>query len=161
MKDNEFYTRKDWHWAVNLSALVGWAVVSAPFVLGSGFAIIPWAAGFGLPIAFLICWLIVAPALERVMRKPVTWLRAIGWGIVVSALIALVSVAIGRLLGLIQFMNPNSYSQLGGGDAIQSVDGILTAYGWWVLGQRTMIFIVFGVFIALIIRLIIGPGRKA
>lgn len=119
-----------------------------------------WAAVIGLPIAFAVSWLIAAPILKRMMRSPITWLRAASSGAFVAFIIALVSIVMGRLRGWMQSMNPDSFSQRGGGDRIQEVDGILTTYGWLVLGQRTAVFVLAGAFIAILIRAIIGPGRK-
>lgn len=56
-------------------------------------------------------------------------------------------------------MDPNSYSQVGGGEFTRSIDGILTPYGWLLLGQSVAIFIAGGVAIALFLRAVIGPGR--
>lgn len=140
--------------------MLGWVAVAGPFILANPF-VLPWAAAFGLPIAFAACWLIGAPILKRVMRRPVTWLGAAIWGGTIAMIIAVVSIAIGRHQGWRQSQNPNFNSQIGGGDFVSSVDGILTPYGWWVLAQSTTVFVLAGVAIALIVRGVIGAGRAA
>ncbi len=94
------YSRRQWALAVNLAALLGWAAVVLPDAVDSGWRLLAWSAIVGLPIAFLACWAIAAPILRRVMRRPVSWARAAGWGAVVSGLIAGVGVAIDRAAAL-------------------------------------------------------------
>jgi hypothetical protein len=76
-------------------------------------------------------------------------------------IIAAISIAIGRYQGWRQSQNPNFNSQIGGGDFVRSVDGILTPYGWWSLAQNTVIFVFAGVVIALVVRAVIGAGKVA
>jgi hypothetical protein len=109
-----------------------------------------------VPIAFGASWVISAPILKRLMQKKITWVGAAVWGGLITFLIALVSIIIGRLYGLMRIPS----FQLGGGDKIREVDGILTANGWLMLGQRTAGFVAVGVLIALLVRAVIGPGRS-
>jgi hypothetical protein len=160
------YSRRQWTRAVNLSAVLGWLCVAVSITVGmsSGellgfFGLMIWAAVIGLPIAFAASWLILAPILKRVMHSSVTWLGAAFWGGVPTFLIVLASVVIGRFRSWMQPVNPNSFSHMGSGDKLREVDGILTAYGWWILAQTTAMFVLAGVVIALIVRAIIGPGN--
>ncbi len=121
--------------------------------------LLPFAAAVGLPIAILLTALVGGPVLRRVTRHPVGWMRAAASGAYVAAIIAGISIVIGRFRGLIESYDSSSYSQIGGGDYTVEVDGILTAYGWSLLGLRTGIFIAFGAIIGLLIRLVIGPER--
>lgn len=159
------YTRKQWIRAVNVSALLGWIIVAVPFAAetsGSSvtnfLGIMVWTAAIGLPIALLICWTIVAPILKFVLNRPMSWLRASWWGVVTSSTIALASIVLGRLWGWLQSLNPNTGSQSGSGHKITQIDGILTSYGWLLLGQSTAMFVIAGVVISLLIRAFIGPG---
>ena len=54
---------------------MGWAVIVAPIVPTNP-RLLPWAAAIGLPIAFGACWLIGAPVLRRMLRKPMSYGRA-------------------------------------------------------------------------------------
>ncbi len=157
------YTREQWKRAVNLSAILGWLVIAAPISAGTSnagflqfFGLMVWVAAIGLPIAFLASWIISAPILKRLMRKNTSWFQAILWGGVITFFIALASIAIGRLRGLAT----KQPSQLGGGDKVREIDGILTSYGWQVVAQNTAMFVAAGIVIALIVRFAIGPGRR-
>lgn len=158
------YTRRQWVRAVNLCAVIGWLLISIPFAEGmsdgtilSFLGIMIWAAVLGLPIALGVCWIVAAPILKHVMRRPVTWASAGFWGFVVSAAIASASVGVGRSVSLFISMS-GSYSLIGGGDKTIQVNGILTDYGWLALGQRTILFVLAGVVIALFVRAVIGPA---
>lgn len=161
------YTRKQWKRAVNSSAVLGWLVIAVPISAGISnagllqfFSIMIWAAAIGLPIAFLACWLIAAPILKKLMRKNISWFQAIFWGGAITFLIALAIIAISRFRGWLQSVDPNSFSQLGGGNKIREIDGILTLYGWQVVAQNTAMFVAAGIAIALIVRFAIGPGYR-
>ncbi|WP_424978518.1 hypothetical protein [Leisingera sp. S232] len=160
MKETSPYSRKDLRRAVNCAAILGWLAIVGPALIANPF-ILPWAAVFGLPIAFATCWAIGAPILLRLMRNAISWLAAGVWGGVIASIIAAISIAIGRYQGWRQSLNPNFNSQIGGGEFVRSVDGILTPYGWWVLAQNTMQFILIGIVIALIVRWRIGQGAQA
>ncbi len=158
MNETTAYTRKEHRKAVNSAALLGWFVVALPSLLHNPFAL-PWIAVFGLPVAYGACWLIGAPILRGLMKYPVSWVSAGLWGGAIAVLFAAISIAIGRYQGWRVSQNPNFQSQIGGGDFVRSVDGILTSYGWWVLTQNTLQFVLAGIAIALIVRWRIGPGR--
>jgi hypothetical protein len=150
------YSQKQFSRAVNLSAVLGWACVAVPMALQSNLGVLIWAAIIGLPISFLCCWVIGAPVLKRIMQKEISVFGAALGGGLIAFLIALVSIVLGRYRGWRQSLNPNVGSQLGGGEYIREVDGILTAYGWLMLGKSTAMFVAAGVFVALIVRLYIG-----
>lgn len=158
MDKTKAYSSRDHRQAVNSAALLGWLAVSLPALVQKPFAL-PWVALFGLPIAYGACWLVGAPILRRLMKRPISWASAGIWGGVVAAIIAAISIAIGRYLGWRVSQNPNFQSQIGVGDFIRSVDGILTPYGWWILAQNTVQFIFAGIAIGLILRWRIGPGE--
>lgn len=65
---------------------------------------------------------------------------------------------IGRFLGWMESIDDAGGSQIGGGDFVRSVDGILTPYGWLIVAQNTAIFIAIGASIGLIVRAAVGPG---
>lgn len=152
------YTRKQWKRAVNLSAVLGWLVIAVPISAGTSNAGL--LQFVGLPIAFLASWLVSAPILKRLMRKNVSWFQAVLWGGAITFLIALTSIAIGRFRGWMQSVDSSSFSQIGGGDKIREIDGILTSYGWLILAQNTAMFVAAGMVIALVVRLAIGPGCR-
>ncbi|TDS94005.1 hypothetical protein CLV87_0498 [Pelagimonas phthalicica] len=162
------YSKKEIRRAVNLSAFLGWLAITFPFLwlaLGaSGFAgmlaYLFYASIFGLPLAFALCWLVGRPILGFAMKAPVSWGKAVLWGAVISTTIAGITIAIGRYRGWRQSLDDRFYSRLGGGDNVQSIDGILTLYGWQVLAQNTALFVALGVAIALIVRWHIGPGHS-
>lgn len=158
MDETTAYTKEDHRRAINSAALLGWLVVAFPPLLHNPFAL-PWIAVFGLPIAYGACWLIGAPVLRRLMKRRVSWISAGVWGGAIAAFIAAISIAVDRYLGWRISQNPNFQSQIGGGDFVRSVNGILTPYGWWVLAQNTLQFVLAGIAIALIVRWRIGPGR--
>ncbi|MFV0475914.1 MAG: hypothetical protein ACK5MQ_17180 [Pikeienuella sp.] len=126
--------RRDLCNAVNLSAILGWLLVAALYL---DFMSLSWiwvfAAIFGLPVAFLVCWLVVAPVLWRIMRRPIPWTRAIGWGAAVSTLLAMMGVAFAQST---VFHQPDSLA----------------------LFQSAATFVAGGVLIALALRTLIGPG---
>lgn len=154
------YSSRQIRRAINGAAVLGWLAVAGP-ILWPRPELIVFVAPVGLPIAFAACWLFGAPILRRVMRRPVTWRGGAGWGAVNSGAMAAVAVAFGRLRGWLQSRNPTSWSQIGGGEFVQSIDGVLTPYGWQVLARDTGLFILLGVAIALILRALIGPGQAA
>lgn len=154
------YSRNEWIRAVNISAVLGWSCVALPFVSEMGVSILPLAAILGLPVAFIVCWVIVAPILKRLMRQAISLTSAAIWGAITSTILASVFIAFNRLREWRQSLNPETNSQLGGGEFIKSVNGILTPYGWQSLVQNTAVFVLLGVGIALIVRMFIGPGRS-
>lgn len=153
------YSETDRTRALILSALLGWIVVTI-MQLGQGtwaqiFGLLPFAAVIGLPIAFLVTFVIVGPILHRVMRRPVTWSRAATWGAGIAAIIAAISILLGRLNGYRISQDPTFHFW-----TAREVDGVLTPYGWKMLALDSAVFIVAGAAIGLVIRLIIGPGRS-
>jgi hypothetical protein len=154
------YTEVDLEGAKILSAFLGWAVVTA-MQLGHGtwfqlLGLLPFAAIIGLPIAFLVSWVLVGPILRRIMRKPVTWTWAAVWGSIIAAILAAISIVIGRLNGYRISQDPSFNFWNGRQD-----DGILTPLGWQLLAQDTAVFIAAGAGIGLVVRHIIGPGRHS
>ncbi|MEM6759535.1 MAG: hypothetical protein AAF601_08665 [Pseudomonadota bacterium] len=129
MHPNSPYTARDHRRAVNLAAFLGWLSFCAPLVAGNP-AVLPWLALFGLPIALIARWVIGAPVLRHVMRQSVTWRAAVVWGALIAALIASLWIAFSQLRGWQQSLDPSTSSQIGGGDFVRSIDGILTPYGW-------------------------------
>lgn len=154
------YSRKEWARAVNLSALFGWAAVSCPFVFETGLGLLPYAAVFGLPVAFLACWLIAAPILKRLMRRPISWRQAAIWGAAIAITIRISGIVIGVLHGLFGSLTGRFSSQIGGGDFVRSIDGIPTLCGWIVILRSLAFVALFGALIALILRAVIGPGKN-
>jgi hypothetical protein len=157
------YTEKDRRRALILAAVFGWTGVTG-LVLASvngslALFLLPVFAVLGLPIAFFATFFVAGPIVERAMRRPVGWARAAGCGAWVAAIFAAFVVAITRLKGFFDSQDPNYRSQLGGGDFVIEVNGILTPYGWLLLAQTTAIFVGLGAVIGLLIRLIVGPGR--
>lgn len=155
------YTNRQFALAVTLAAVLGWAAFCTPLVVAGPVGMLAWYAAIGLPIALGGCWAVGGPILWRLMARPVGWARAGLWGGGIAAILVAISIAIGRFVGWRMSRNPNSSSQIGGGDHVQSVDGILTTFGWFVLAQRTALFVLLGAAVALIVRAVIGPGRAA
>lgn len=152
------YSREQWIKAINSPAVLGWAVFVVPMAVGNAsLAILIFGAIFGLPIAYLCCWVIGAPILKHVMRNEISWMAAAKWGATISFLIALLSIALGRYNGWLRSINPNfgSYSA-------REIDGILTTYGWLMLAQSTALFILAGTVVGILVRWRIGsPAHKS
>lgn len=157
MTEMRAYDGKDLRKAVNAGAFLGWLGLSLPYLLYNPL-LLPWAAAIGWPIAYGICWLVAAPVLRRLMKRSISWGVAAISGAGIAAIIAAIFIAIGRYRGWRASQDPNYSSIVGGGDFVRSVDGILTPYGWWVLAQNTLQFMVYGMVIALLVRWRIGPG---
>lgn len=159
------YSRKQWAKAVNYSAVLGYlAVAGVPSVQSMNSGVIVGGAVLGIPFAFLCCWIFAAPVLKRLMQREISWFSAASWGAAIALLMAIVGIGIGRYRGWRQSNNPNFHAQIGGGDHVRSIDGILTPYGWLVLAQNTLIFVATGVLIALLVKWMIGepasrPGK--
>jgi hypothetical protein len=160
------YRRRDFVAAIIISAVLGWVAITA-WVLMPGeapvsqkIALLPWAAVIGLPIAFVACWAVAGPILWRLMQRPISWRRAAGWGALTALAIAGVGLVIDRINGWRVSVDPNSSYQIGGGDFVQEIDGVLTPYGWLVEAQGFLGYVLIGTIVALVVRLIIGPGSK-
>lgn len=162
MAQGPFSNKELWR-AVVLSAVLGWAAVTVwalwglPATQFLGLTI--HAAILGLPVAFAGCALVGRPVLRRMMQRPIGWRRAASGGAVIATSLGALGILVGRLNGYRQSIDDSSYSQIGGGDYVRSVDGILTSYGWRMLAQNTAIFIALGVAIGLVVRAVIGPGK--
>lgn len=158
------YSDKDRRKAIILAALSGWTGVTVAELhtanLSQLLFYVPLFAAIGLPVAFLSTWLIGGPIIRRVMARPVTWARAALGGAGVAAILAVISIVIGRLNGLRAYNDPTFHFQLGGGDFVREIDGILTPYGWLVLARSTALFILLGAAIGLLVRALIGPGFR-
>jgi hypothetical protein len=122
---------------------------------------LPFAAIIGLPIAFFTVWVLGGGIIRWTMRRPISWLRAASTGASAAAVAALLSIIIGRVNGYQISQDPHRYHQIGGGDYVRSIDGILTPYGWFLVAQTTVIFILLGALIGLFVRYVIGPGRQS
>ncbi|WP_282119048.1 hypothetical protein [Ruegeria atlantica] len=162
------YSQRDIACAVKLSALLGWAgVIGVPVFSNAyrnGFdlnslSLVFWYALFGLPISLFICWLVVKPFLRILMRRTVSYVRAAFWGARIGFGLVAVWVAISRYRGWRKSQNPDT--RFGFGDANGTIEenGILTDYGWWRFAENSFQFILICVLAALIVRLIIGPGK--
>lgn len=157
MSDWPVYSRKQWIKAVNLSALLGYlAVVGVPSVLNANPGGIIGGAILGIPFAMLCCWVVGEPILKRVMQREISWISAACWGAAIAAVLATLSIAIGRYSGWRQSNNPNFNSRIGGDGYVRSIDGILTPYGWQVLAQNTLLIVAAGAIIAVIVKWLVG-----
>ncbi|SFZ85710.1 hypothetical protein SAMN02983003_2879 [Devosia enhydra] len=143
--------------AVNLSAVLGWALVTAPVVINSPYVfVLAVAALVGLPIALIVCWVLVAPTLWHVMARPLSWRRAVGWSIFVSTLLQCVGTLIiilntaigsrGRRLVTQQDFPTTQQEFL----IVPAVMPFLVSYAILVCG---------GVLIAIVVRSVIGAGE--
>ena len=155
------YSRKQWFWAVNLIALFGSLGVLLPVVaLSRNFlqvlAIFPYA----IVVALMVSCMFVAVPLAVAMRQPASWARAAFWGGAVATAIGAVFFSIGHVRRLRARSDDSINYQLGGGDFVRDIDGVLTPYGWQVIVQTYMLFIGLGIFVALVMRLLLGPGKS-
>lgn len=153
------YTTRQRARAVNVSAFLGWLAVAGPYCLAYGLESWIYAAIFGLPIAFLACWIIGAPILKCRMRHSLSWTSAAIWGGGISLLIAGVGVALTRYEGWRESRDPNFWSQVGAINNPSEIDGILTPYGWLMTAETVAVFAIVGSVIALMVRACIGPGE--
>jgi len=173
MREARAYSKMQFVAAVLIASLLGWVSVAAPFVASyilrqghvsplvlSGASSLALAAALvGIPIALVACWAVAGPILWRVMERPVTWCRAALWGAVIATIMVVAAVAIARLNGLRSYFDPTFDFQIGGGDFVQEIDGILTPFGWLLTARDGLTFVLCGVAIALVIRGIVGPGQ--
>lgn len=167
MKEGDAYTSSQWAHAVKLSGLLGWLAIAVPITsrtdggsLVNFLGLMIWAAVLGLPVAWLASRLITGPVLKRILRKPLSWMRAGLWGAVISSLFALIGIAITRLWKWYWSIDPGSYAQTDSGNWAQQADRILAISSWMLPAKSTVLFVVAGVFIALIVRAFIGPGNR-
>ncbi|MEP3636479.1 MAG: hypothetical protein ABJN14_04370 [Paracoccaceae bacterium] len=162
MANQRIYSRKQWVRAVNLSALFGWAISTLPLVMLTGPATLIYGVIFGLPIAFLCCWVIGAPILNRLMRHEITLGRAAFWGGLIALLFSLLWTAVERYRGWQASLDPSRSTNFSGGTGfnggfvVTEFNGILTTYGWLMVVQSTLVFTAVGVFVAVLVRSLIG-----
>ena len=168
MSEPRAYSGKQFALAVSLAALLGWAAIVIPATLLSSERPVPmdtrlsfllFAGIIGLPIAFISSWIVAGPILWRVMARTINWSRAAAWGLIIPAAMAIVGVILGRLYGLVRYLDPNTYSSSYGPPGVPiEIDGILMPYGWWLTAESSAKFIAIGFVVALIVRAVIGPG---
>jgi hypothetical protein len=150
----EPYSQHDFEMAVFWAAVLGWAVVTV-WTFGLFVWLYPIAAVFGLPIAYVTCWLVGAPVLRRVMRRAVPFPRAAFFGGVIGALVAVVRFVLDRLAGLWVAMDGSF-----GFSTAAELDGTLTPLGWWIEAQNGVIYTAIGAGIGVAVRWWIGPGKQ-
>lgn len=159
------YTDSDRRKAIVVSALLGWTGLTIMELYAATASqlqfYLPFFTAIGLPVAFLSVWLIGGPIIRRIMARPVGWPRAALGGASVATVLAVISIVIGRLNGLRISYDPTFNFRLGYGDYLREVDGILTSYGWLLLARNTVFFIALGACVGLLVRVVIGPGRRA
>ncbi|MEM6357319.1 MAG: hypothetical protein AAF844_16780 [Pseudomonadota bacterium] len=154
------YSKRDLAVAVHLSALLGWLSVVWPIVLALNLGMLTIAALVGMPIATLCCYLIVAPILEQLMKRPVGWRKAARWGGGVGAIFAVIYVCLDFLRRILMASDPSFSYRIGGGDQVMEIGGVLTPYGVQQLTISAVTIVASGVVIALTIRAVLGPGRS-
>ena len=134
------YSRKQWVHAVNLSALLAWALISLPLSAATGLSMLAYTAIFGLPTSFICCWLVGAPILKRIMRKPISAPKAAATGSGIALALALLYIA-GLFVDWIISNDRNVF---------------FTGSDWLFLAQFTAIFMGFGAVVALFVWFVIG-----
>ena len=152
------YSSKQWFWAVNLIAVLGTIGFFTPVIFTSPTrvaSILP----FAFIVSFIISWLLIAPLLKVAMRKPASWLRSAIWGTASAMLVASVGFVLAEIRRFNALSSDGEKYQLGGGEYVREINGVVTSYGWQAIIQSNVTFILLGLVIALIIRAIIGPGR--
>ncbi|MEX0365191.1 MAG: hypothetical protein AB3N22_03925 [Ruegeria sp.] len=137
---------------MNIAAFLGCLSFAGPFAFAAPrlFFLIMLC---GLPIAFAFCWIVAAPVLYCVMRKPLSWLRAVVWGALISALI-------GGVYGLLLSPRRLIVPQSSGGDAGDLYNWHYSTATWLDILQYCLPFMFLGAVVALIVRAIIGPGKR-
>jgi uncharacterized membrane protein (DUF485 family) len=156
MRAARAYSGRQFVFAVCLSALLGWLYFVLPLWIQQGPMRLPIAALVGIPIALVVCWIFAAPFLWLLMARPVGWRR----GFMIASLMAVAGFVLARIQGWRAAHDANSYFQLGSGDYAREIDGVLTPYGWLMTAWDSLLFILAGTIAALIVRAIIGGGRR-
>ncbi len=159
MSDAYAYTRKEYVRAVNLSGVSACTLMLASAIPAAGWDIvgaIPFAFLFGLPIV----WITVGPILYYRMRSQVTWMAAATLGTGIGLLLVSLGFLRGQSRRRYAAENDSFNYQLGGGDFVRDIDGTLTEYGWQVLIQNNVLFVIMCLLCALIVRYSVGPGRE-
>lgn len=138
------YSRKSWVAAVNLSALLGWLLINIVILIGTSgsnladvLAWFLWAGIVGLPIAFGICWIFVAPFVGLAMRRPLSWRASMIWGAAAASTMTGLIVVFAYIAGLIWTSAPIS-----------------------VRATQMVVVMVGGVFIGAFLRFVIGDGKQ-
>ena len=142
----EAYTRSVRIKAINWASLVGWAVFASDYLFQTRnpFGLVFFAL-YGLPISFALVWLLAAPVVWYAMRRPVSWLGAVALGAGVSATMAAIGLILNYWSRWRANHDPNFGYQIGGGDYVRDIDGVLTSYGQWAEVQDTIRFVLIGV----------------
>ncbi len=99
-----------------------------------------YGAIIGLPTSFICCWLVGAPILKRIMRKPISAPKAAATGSGIALVLALLYIP-ARVVDRIVANDPN---------------GFFTGAGWLLLAQITAVFMGFGAVVALFVWFVIG-----
>ncbi|RYE07690.1 MAG: hypothetical protein EOP22_16645 [Hyphomicrobiales bacterium] len=154
------YSGRQFVFAVCLSALLGWLYFVLPLWIQQGPGRLAIAALVGIPIALAVCWIFVAPFLWLLMARPVGWRLAARSGFIIALLMAIAGIVLARIQGWRAAHEVNSYFQMGGGDHAREIDGMLTPYGWLMTAWESLLFVLAGTVAALIVRAIIGRGRR-
>lgn len=168
MGEARAYTGNQFALAVSLAGVLGWAAIAIPATASYSAGPVPmsaalgfllWAGIIGLPVALVSSWVVAGPILWRVMARPVGWQRAVVWGLIVPATMVVIGLALGRLMGFLQFLNPRFNSTRYGAPGVAiEIDGILQPHGWWLVAQSTARFVAIGFVVAMIVRAVVGPG---
>jgi hypothetical protein len=153
------YSWWQWFWAVNLSAVFGWGIITIYIVGWPHPNEILVAAYFGLPIAFLVTWVGVAPVLLFVMYENLGWYRAAFWGAVSTVILAILRHVLVTVQGMSNLMATPYFQKMTRQEQIEIAIGKLTRVE---LGSRPehVLFILLGVFTAILVRACIGPGMS-
>lgn len=159
MDTHKPYSRRDFTHAVNCSAIVAWAIVEIVVSSNIGFSTLPWNSLLGLPIAFVSVWIFGAPFIYFAMRDNISFPRAALLGLTITAICALVYTVLLRTNDLL--LKANRLEKLPDGSVGRhlTIDGYLTTVGLQELIQDVVIYLITGVVIGIVVRVIVGPGR--
>lgn len=155
------YSRRDFSRAVNCSAVVAWAMVETIISAGIGFSALPWNAILGLPIAFVMVWLVGAPFIYHAMEDNISYLRAALLGLTITSICALIYVG---SICLTDFATGATRQDSYIGDTAGQylvVDGYMTAVGAMQMLEDVIIYLCTGLLIGVVVRVIVGPGEMA
>lgn len=154
MLDSPAYTRSERNQAVNLAAFLGWGVVAAPVF--TTFNPLLWlvSALIGLPLAFALCWLIGAPILTRIMRKPVGFVASACWGATIAAVIYALYLCVFTFIygGTGQDRGPDLGSRFEEANNVISFGYVLAR------AMPLVVFSLLGAMIGIAVRWAIGAG---
>lgn len=79
------YSNSEINLATNISAILGWSFFVVPMLrqysFSDAFAVFIFAAIFGLPLAFLFCWMLLRPILKVSLKRQLSWISAALWGL--------------------------------------------------------------------------------